>query len=326
MKIYLAPMEGITGYVYRNALQHLCEGTVEKYYTPFIVPRPKRGMHDAERRDLLPENNQNVHLVPQILTANREDFTKLAMEIHGLYGYEEINLNLGCPSRTVVSRGKGAGFLAHPKELQQFLQGIFQDRDRMGGGYEISVKTRLGMEDPEEIWNLLKIYQQFPIQELTVHVRVQSDYYKKPARREYWKEICQRYPGVVYNGDIYSVQDYTKSTFDTDTPVMLGRGVIRNPFLPLQLFQRLGNPQETIEAFHKFYQEIYAGYQKEMEIVPAIYHMKELLSYVGDLFVDGEKARKRIRKAKNKQEFDSAVRELMQRPMDLSRPQGLFIQ
>lgn len=324
MKIYLAPMEGITGYVYRNALHNLCNGKIDKYYTPFIAPRPKKGMHDRERRDLLPENNQDVSLVPQILTNSAPDFTNLATEIHELYGYQEINLNLGCPSKTVVSRGKGSGFLSNPKELDHFLMQIFDQRDKKGQQYDISLKTRLGVSDPDEIWNLLSIYEKYPVSELTVHVRVQSDYYKKPARMSYMSEIKNRYPGeLAYNGDIFTVKNYAKCTDVQEMPLMLGRGVIRNPFLPLMLKGVDVEKQEAKERLKVFHKAIYEGYQADMDIVPVIFHMKELWAYIGDVFVEADKARKHLRKAKNRSEYEEAVREMFHHDIDLKKNSAL---
>ncbi|MBQ1902695.1 MAG: tRNA-dihydrouridine synthase family protein [Lachnospiraceae bacterium] len=324
MKIYLAPMEGITGYVYRNALHNLCNGKIDKYYTPFIAPRPKKGMHDRERRDLLPENNQDVSLVPQILTNSAPDFTNLATEIHELYGYQEINLNLGCPSKTVVSRGKGSGFLSNPKELDHFLMQIFDQRDKKGQQYDISLKTRLGVSDPDEIWNLLSIYEKYPVSELTVHVRVQSDYYKKPARMSYMSEIKNRYPGeLAYNGDIFTVENYAKCTDVQEMPLMLGRGVIRNPFLPLMLKGVDVENQEAKERLKVFHKAIYEGYQADMDIVPVIFHMKELWAYIGDVFVEADKARKHLRKAKNRSEYEEAVREMFHHDIDLKKNSAL---
>ena len=324
MKIYLAPMEGITGYVYRNALHNLCNGKIDKYYTPFIAPRPKKGMHDRERRDLLPENNQDVSLVPQILTNSAPDFTNLATEIHELYGYQEINLNLGCPSKTVVSRGKGSGFLSNPKELDHFLMQIFDQRDKKGQQYDISLKTRLGVSDPDEIWNLLSIYEKYPVSELTVHVRVQSDYYKKPARMSYMSEIKNRYSGeLAYNGDIFTVENYAKCTDVQEMPLMLGRGVIRNPFLPLMLKGVDVENQEAKERLKVFHKAIYEGYQADMDIVPVIFHMKELWAYIGDVFVEADKARKHLRKAKNRSEYEEDVREMFHHDIDLKKNSAL---
>lgn len=143
MKIYLAPLEGITGHIYRTALKECFDG-FDKYFIPFISPNQKGHFSTREKKDVLPENNRGVLAVPQILTNQAEDFIETAKKL-AEYGYEEVNLNLGCPSRTVVTKGRGAGFLEEPDRLDRFLDEIFKKRE-----WKISVKTRIGMSEPEE--------------------------------------------------------------------------------------------------------------------------------------------------------------------------------
>lgn len=171
MKIYLAPLEGITGHIYRTALKECFDG-FDKYFIPFISPNQKGHFSTREKKDVLPENNRGVLAVPQILTNQAEDFIETAKKL-AEYGYEEVNLNLGCPSRTVVTKGRGAGFLEEPDRLDRFLDEIFKKRE-----WKISVKTRIGMSEPEEFEDLLKIYNRYPLEELIVHPRLQKDFYK----------------------------------------------------------------------------------------------------------------------------------------------------
>lgn len=124
MKIYLAPLEGITGYTYRRALYN-CFGGFDKYFIPFILPNQKGHLSTREKKDIMPENNEGMYAVPQILTKNAEDFIQTAETLQE-YGYNEVNLNLGCPSKTVVTKGRGAGFLDRPDELDKFLDEIFR--------------------------------------------------------------------------------------------------------------------------------------------------------------------------------------------------------
>ena len=119
MKFYLAPMEGITGHIYRNALEKYFPGT-DKYFTPFIAPDQNKILRTKERRDVLPENNHVPELVPQILTNSAEDLIRTAKVLQEL-GYEEVNLNLGCPSGTVVAKKRGSGFLSEPLLLERFF-------------------------------------------------------------------------------------------------------------------------------------------------------------------------------------------------------------
>ena len=204
MKIYFAPLEGVTGYIFRNAFSGIY-GHVDKYFAPFISPCEKYAMTPRERKDILPENNVGINLVPQILTCRSDCFIDAAKELHAM-GYKEINLNLGCPSGTVCAKGKGAGFLPETSALQAFLDDIYSYAAT--ADIKISVKTRLGFYNPDEFYDLLEIFNSYPLSELIVHPRIRSDYYKGDIRKEYFAYALEnsRNP-LVYNGNIYSVKD-----------------------------------------------------------------------------------------------------------------------
>ena len=163
MKYYLAPMEGITGFIYRNSYEKFFGG-IDKYFAPFVVPNSSKSLKTKELRDVLPENNKGINLVPQILTNDSEGFILTAKKLKDL-GYNEINLNLGCPSGTVVGKKRGSGFLVHKEELDKFLEEIFKIDD-----IKISIKTRLGMDKPEEFYELIKIYNKYPMEELIIQI------------------------------------------------------------------------------------------------------------------------------------------------------------
>lgn len=167
MEFYFAPMEGITSYTYRN-LHHRFFGGVEKYYTPFLSPSAENGLSTRELKDVLPENNGEIRPVPQLLVNHPEGFLKGARLLRDL-GYREINLNLGCPSGTVTAKKKGSGLLMYPEELDALLDRIFSDPMVTGGEILVSVKTRIGKNSPEEWPQLMEIYNQYPIYELTIH-------------------------------------------------------------------------------------------------------------------------------------------------------------
>ena len=124
MKIYFAPLEGITGYIYRNAYEKVYGG-IDKYFAPFISPSDKCPMTNKGRKDILPENNSGINLVPQLLTCKAEHFNEALDELKDL-GYKEVNLNIGCPSGTVCAKGKGAGFLRDTDALKDFLEDILE--------------------------------------------------------------------------------------------------------------------------------------------------------------------------------------------------------
>ena len=317
MNFYLAPMEGITGYVYRNALKEQFGDKIEKYYAPFIVPRPKKGMQSGERTDLLPENNKGIFLVPQILTRNAEDFISLAERIQHEFGYQEINLNLGCPSKTVVSGGRGAGFLDKTEELNHFLETVFSRTTAT-----ISIKTRLGMDDPEEFVRILEIYNQYPLSELIIHARVQSDYYKKDVHMaEFCEAMRNSKAPVCYNGDIFTPQEYEKrmrligesgQNPDDLRAVMLGRGLIGNPALIREI---CGGEPVGMKELNQFLERILEGYHQALSgDVTVLYRMKELWSYLITRFPEKEKQWKAIQKSRHITEYKAAVREIFRQP------------
>nr|MCR5147756.1 tRNA-dihydrouridine synthase family protein [Eubacterium sp.] len=157
--ISLAPMEGITTYVYRNAInRHF--GGIDKFYTPFLTASHLKG---RELRDTLPDNNEVETLIPQVLVNDSDLFITIAKQLEDL-GYTEVNLNLGCPSGTVTSKGRGAGFLDHTDQLDRFLDEIFNYSP-----ISISIKTRIGMEFISEWEDIADIYSKYPVKELIIH-------------------------------------------------------------------------------------------------------------------------------------------------------------
>ncbi|MCI5740142.1 MAG: tRNA-dihydrouridine synthase family protein [Lachnospiraceae bacterium] len=304
MKYYFAPLEGITGYIYRNA--HMAVfGGADCYYTPFVSPSKNKNFTPREKRDILPENNQGMTVVPQILTNQAEYFLRAAKELKE-YGYEEVNLNLGCPSGTVVSKGKGAGFLEEPEKLQRFLEEIFEKTE-----VDISIKTRLGMDAPKEFEALLKIYNEYPLKELIIHPRVRADYYKnEPDLEMFGRALEVSKNPVCYNGDIENVKDMEKlqKRFSQLETVMCGRGALKNPALFLEL---KGEGKLQKPEFLEFHNRVYKGYQEVMSGDKNIlFKMKELWGYWGEAFQDSSKYLKKIRKAEYCLEYEAVVRSL----------------
>lgn len=304
MKVYLAPMEGITGYVYRNAF-HKCFTDADKYFIPFIVPHTKRDFNEKERKELLPAHNEGMHTVPQILTKSAEDFLSLSEVLKDM-GYREVNLNAGCPSGTVVSKNRGAGLLKDPEFLNRFLDGIFSKTD-----LKVSVKTRIGMEDREEFYDLLSVYNRYPLHELIIHPRVRKDFYKNRPDFDMFAYALEysRNP-VVYNGDLWDKEAVLRfeERFPEAKTVMIGRGVLRNPGLIGELKGEEKADPDRLKAFHD---ELLHSCEEELGGGSAVlFRMKELWSYMGESFPGSDKALKKIRKAKNLSEYRSAVQEI----------------
>ncbi len=303
MNIYLAPMEGITGNIFRSN-QHKYFGGVDKYFTPFISPCEKGTLSKKVLKDILPENNKGQNLVPQILTNSAEGFITMCKSLEE-YGYTEFNLNLGCPSGTVVSKGRGSGFLAYPDKLDRFLEAIFKS------GYRISVKTRIGKENPEEFYDLMEIYNKYPICELIIHPRTRKDMYRNtPSYEAYRYAIAHSRMSLCYNGDVFDMESYDSIVEmfpDTDT-VMIGRGMLIDPALALEI---KGEGSLTREKLRSFYNGIYRDYEEILSGSTQLMHkMKGLLTYMVYAFADSEKISKKIKKSKNINEFDNAVDEL----------------
>ena len=306
MKIYFAPLEGITGHIFRNAYNEIY-GHIDKYFAPFISPSEKCPITPRERKEITPENNQGFYLVPQILTCRSEHFIEGARELQAM-GYKEINLNLGCPSGTVCAKGKGAGFLPETLALQKFLDDIYSYAE--SDGVKISIKTRLGYFNPDEFYDLLDIFNKYPVSELIVHPRIKSDFYKGEPRKEYYAYALEHSKcPLVYNGNIFSAKDYEEysGSFGTGLdPVMLGRGLISDPSLADKL---KGFTAETDFAkFKRLHDAIYHGYQKVMSPdINVLYKMRELWSYWQTLFDGKERDIKRLLKAKKYEEYEDVV-------------------
>ena len=306
MKIYFAPLEGITNHFFFFFYNEIY-GHIDKYFAPFISPSEKCPITPRERKEVTPENNQGFCLVPQILTCRSEHFIEGARELQAM-GYKEINLNLGCPSGTVCAKGKGAGFLPETLALQKFLDDIYSYAE--SDGVKISIKTRLGYFNPDEFYDLLDIFNKYPVSELIVHPRIKSDFYKGEPRKEYYAYALEHSKcPLVYNGNIFSAKDYEEysSSFGVSLdPVMLGRGLISDPSLADKL---KGFSTETDFAkFRRLHDTIYHGYQKVMSPdINVLYKMRELWSYWQTLFDGKERDIKRLLKAKKYEEYEDVV-------------------
>ncbi len=308
MKVYFAPMEGITSYIYRNA-HHKHFGGVDKYYTPFVSPGYKWKISSKDKREIDPANNEGTPVVPQILTNKAILFSGFAKKL-GEMGYEEVNFNLGCPSKTVVGRQRGSGFLVDPEALDTFFDEIFQELS--GSNLKISVKTRLGIANPEEFEAILEVYNKYPISELTIHPRIQQDFYKKTVRPEWFAYGMEKsvHP-VCYNGNLFNRKDYEAliNNHPDLNAVMVARGALTNPALPNVFLKGEGLDIDTFLAFH---QDICDGYISwNNGDTNVLFKMKELWSYQGLLFPDGKKPLKKIKKAQKLTDYFAAVEDLV---------------
>lgn len=304
MLIDFAPMEGITGAAFRR-LHRKYYGGVDRYYAPFISPTGDRCFTPKEKRDILPEYNEGISLVPQLLTKNAGDFLWAAGELSAM-GYDTVNLNAGCPSGTVTAKGKGSGMLSDTDALDAFLSEVFDSAP-----CRISVKTRLGMTDPEEFWRILEIYNKYPISELIIHPRVRADFYREPVRREYFaKALSGAKMPLSFNGGIVTAADFSARAeeFPGICAIMLGQGLVSDPNLAAKAKGLPALGREAIKAFHDELFEAYAAQFQSRN--NAMQRMKELWLYLIRLFAASEKAGKRIKKARTAEEYLAAAEEV----------------
>jgi len=300
MRYYFAPMEGLTDRIYRQTHHTFFPG-LDRYYMPFFSPTEHRSLTPREERELPPADSIPYCAIPQVMTKVAEDFL-WAAEQCAQRGYREINLNCGCPSGTVVAKKKGAGMLSDPDALDRFLDAIFSRCV-----LPISIKTRLGMEDPEEFPRLLEVFNQYPVRELIIHPRVRKAFYTGEPDMEMLRYAYEhsRNP-LCYNGNLFSLEDI--AAFSREFPhierVMLGRGLIGRPdlFCPTDT--------ATLEAFfHTLlaaYTENYGGARN------AMFRMKEHWGLLLPHFEGSEKLGKQLRKTTDLSQFCSITAQIFQ--------------
>lgn len=301
MRYTFAPLEGITNCIYRSAHAKYFPG-VDSYYTPFIAPNSSHKLTTREMRDVLPEFNKGHRLIPQVLTKNADDFVWCAEKLASL-GYDEVDLNLGCPSGTVVSKGKGAGQLADTDALDAFFYDVFRRCP-----IAISVKTRIGLSDKAELPRLLSIFRRYPFKYIIVHPRTRDMLYKGVPDDESFALALEGSPfPVAWNGNVFSVSDAkaVEEKFPTADHIMIGRGFIADPGLSCAL---TGHEIPGRETYRAFADEIFEGYMELWNDKKAVVcHMKEMWSYMIACFEDSDKYAKMLRKASTPEDYRAAV-------------------
>ncbi len=320
MIFYFAPLEGLTGGVYRRAHAAVFGG-VDAYFTPFYSPTAA----GLSKKDLAELDEDDRHVtVPQLLTRRAEDFVAAAAALHAM-GYRAVNLNLGCPSGTVTAKHKGAGFLLDLDDLAEFFETVFAALPRCAPGMCLSVKTRIGYATPEEFEDILSLYNRYPIAELIVHPRLRQDFYRGSVRHSAYAMAEEKAAmPLCYNGDVFSATSYCAllQRFPRVTRVMLGRGAVADPTLFLSL---RGMPvTDKVVRLRELHDRILEENRRRMgDGKNLLCRMADIWNYQIYLFDRAEAVFRRIRHAATLPEYRAAVATLFREcPL---RPDGAYV-
>lgn len=299
MRYYFAPMEGLTDSIYRRAHHKYFSG-VDRYYMPFLSPTIHRSLTHREDRELPMADSEAFAAVPQVLTKVADDFL-WAAKVCRDRGYDEVNLNVGCPSGTVVSKGKGSGMLRDTAALNRFLDEIFH-----GSVLPISVKTRLGLESPEEFPAILDIYNQYPIKELTIHPRVRKQFYNGSVDMDMFRYAAENSKNpLCYNGDLTSAEQINAVSleFPMVESVMIGRGLVADPGL-LCGGTDVAALEQFMNALLEEYTVSFGGSRN------AMFRLKENWGLLHTRFEGVDKLWKKLRKTTDLAEYKAITAEI----------------
>ena len=300
MRYYFAPMEGLTDSIFRR-LHHKYFPGVDRYYMPFLSPTIHRTLTHKEDRELPVADTVPFAAVPQVLTKVPGDFL-WAAQVCADRGYDEVNLNIGCPSGTVVSKGKGSGMLRDVAALDAFLEAVFRDSP-----LPVSVKTRLGMDNPEEFPAILEVLNRYPIKELTVHPRVRKQFYDGSVHMDMFGYAAanSRNP-LCYNGDILTLPQALaiQEKYPQVQSVMIGRGLVASPGML--------TGSTDIAALEAFLNELTEVYTVEFGgSRNAMFRMKENWGFLHSRFEGSDKLWKALRKTTDAAEFKSLSAQIL---------------
>lgn len=304
MEIYLAPLQGLTDWIFRESFtQHI--GNFDKTFTPFVRVQNGDFYRPSQCNDLLPEHNMFQKPIPQFLGNNADSFKRFEELCHE-HNYDEANINMGCPFPMVTGKRMGAGLLAQPAELTKLLEGIFADTK-----LKISIKCRLGQENPTEFEPLIPIFNEFPLEEIILHPRVGKQQYKGEVDMDAFARYApQLKHSVCYNGDILTVGDVEgiQSLVPQINKVMIGRGMLQNPFLLAEIKkQELTKSQKTLMLRNFHLSIIEHCKQKYSGDLHMLKRLEELWEYQSEGFENGHKIYKQVKKSKTLAQYETVV-------------------
>ena len=273
MKIYFAPMEGITDGILRRT-HHRIFGGVDVYCLPFHRLTQTLSLLTREERDIAPEENEGLDVLPQALTRDPGQLSAWLYYVSEC-GYPRADLNLGCPSPTVTKRGRGSGMLRDPGFLRAFLDSVFSNTLPVS----LSVKTRIGFERAEEWPEILAVLADYPFDHVTVHPRTTRDQYTGPVHPEAFDLAVRKgIPHPVWNGDLRTPEDVRELTARCPAAdaVMIGRGLLADPALARRI---RGGPEAGREELEAWYTALYEGWKDRFGTTIALGRIKKLMEY-----------------------------------------------
>ena len=303
-----SPLQGFTDFRFRNAF-HKYFGGIDTFYSPYIKLNGKLVVKGSYERDILPENNSTLEVIPQIITNDAEEFLFVAKYVQQ-FGYKELNWNLGCPYPMVAKCGMGSGLIKNTDQIEHILKRVHNETDII-----VSMKMRMGYENPTEILDVFPILEQYPIKNIAIHARIGKQLYKGGVDLDsFQKCLDTSKQKIYYNGDITSVAKFNElqERFPSIDHWMIGRGLIADPFLPSMIKNNTTEyPKNRLEIFEAFHDEIYREYDAYLQ-GPTPIRMKMLgfWEYFSESFSNPQKTFKKIKKAGNSKNYEAAVKEI----------------
>lgn len=305
-----SPLQGFTDFRFRNAFQKYFGG-IDTFYAPYIRLNGKFEIKPIYERDILPKNNTTLEVIPQIMTNDAEEFLFVSQYVQKL-GYKELNWNLGCPYPMVVNRGMGSGLINDPNRINEVLDRVHSESDII-----VSMKMRMGYENPEEILEVLPLLEKYPIKNIGIHARIGKQLYKGGVDLDAFQKCVENTSHkLYYNGDITSVDAFNELTerFPTIDHWMIGRGLISNPFLPKMIKQNTSEyPKNKLDVFRQFHNELLEKFTQALSgDKHIIMKMSSYWEYFEMLFPEQNRNLKKIKKAKTLGVYEEAVERLIE--------------
>ncbi|MFC1467338.1 tRNA dihydrouridine synthase [Verrucomicrobiota bacterium] len=304
----LAPMRGVTTVAYRNAFMNHFKG-LDEAMAPFVPTVHADTVKPKLLKDIAPEINQSLPLIPQIIGRDPHDFMVMADAVFAL-GYDEVNWNLGCPWKHVRKKKRGSGLLTHPDMLRAVLDPACE---KYPG--QISVKVRLGIGDNEALQQIVPLFNDYPLKEVTIHPRTAEQMYDGTVDLDAFEAAYKALTvPVAYNGDINDLAAFQQLTerFPDIHHYMLGRGLLMNPFLCEILKTGEDNIDNKIERIRAFHSELCDAYKEEMfGDKPVLGKMKEMWKYLAAHLTNGKKLFKKVKKANKVETYEQIIEEYL---------------